>query len=693
MLHAPRFHSPFKLYRVCALALQLLLILLLGSPVLAAGLSTKTGSDPVVSPDGGSVAYFSYGSEKVTRDNFDSSAFLTLTEVYDLSSDGKRALGYNSANSKYYLVYSWDGFTSSNCLSDVLTDMASLSAMTPDGLTVGGVDSYGSIAVWTSPDRFWSTATKTTTNTKGTINALKGSSDGTIMGVGASTSNKPRSYQFLSGGGANITTLSLVDGSTTYTSGVGQDVSADCQVGVGHVDAGFGPSAARWDLVGNVLTVLPGAESSANAVNSDGTVIVGSTVSQAAVWTGADSSYTLATLYDVLTGKGVTVSNDAYLVNATGLSDDGTIIVGTTNTGRVFIANVSGTAGGDSGGSGVITVGELDQSLGAMGQVGPSVANMGQLSMSRLGSAAVGQGMHFSVTGTGTGGAPSAAGAETGLSSGDDMPGRLDLWMIGSVGTNIELNGDDLGLHGGIGLSWDNGGQWRFGAGLFGDDRDLDTDHGGNQRIKALGPGAFVVYTPEGTGLQFRVSALWQPVDLKLKRGYANGAGSATSTGSTDADVFGLSARAQWTKAMTDSLAVTPFAEYTWESTHIDGYSESGGPFPASYGSRTETSNSIRTGLRADFALFANLETWAWGAWNHRFEDTSSGLGGTAVGLGSFSYPGSKIDQDWADVGVGVTRQFSERLTSTASLGGAIGCDDDSVSDLTATIGFSYQLW
>jgi uncharacterized protein YhjY with autotransporter beta-barrel domain len=696
VLHATRFHFPFTLRRALAL-LPLLFVLLLCPQGRAAGVDAASGTKIVISGDGGTVAVVNPGAVSLSRDSFASYLGTPLTDIYGVSDDGQRALGYDSSQSRYMLIYNWDGATGSNNLTTTLSDMSSLSVLSPDARTVGGIDSYGSVAIWTSPDVYWNSATKKTTNTKGTINALRGSSDGTMMGVGASTANKPRSYEFLGGGsGANITTLSLDDGSTTYTSGAGMGVSADCLVGVGNVSAGFSPSAAKWDLVGNVLTVLPGAESGANAVNDDGTVIVGSTVSQAAMWTGAGSSYTLATLYDALTAKGVTIADAAYLANATGVSDDGTLIVGTTNNGKVFIAKMSGMAeggGSGSGGSGVITVGQLNQSLGAMGQVGPSVANMGQLSMSRLGSAAVGQGMHFSVTGAGSGGSPSAAGAETGLSSGDAMPGRLDLWMIGSVGTNIEFNGDDLGLHGGLGLSWDTGGEWRFGAGLFGDDRDLDTDHGGNQRIKALGPGAFVVYTPEGTGFQFRVSALWQPVDLKLKRGYANGTGSATSSGSTDAEVFGLSGRAQWTRAVTDSLALTPFAEYTWQSTHIDGYSESGGPFPASYGSRNETSNSIRTGLRTDFALFENLGTWAWGAWNHRFEDTSSGLGGTAVGLGSFSYSGAKIDQDWADVGVGVTRQFSERLTSTASLGGAIGCDDDSVPDLTATIGFSYQLW
>lgn len=186
---------------------------------------------------------------------------------------------------------------------------------------------------------------------------------------------------------------------------------------------------------------------------------------------------------------------------------------------------------------------------------------------------------------------------------------------------------------------------------------------------------------------------MWQTVNLDLRRGYINGASYATSEGSTNADIFGLSGRAQWTKGVTDYLDLTPFAEYTWQTTHIGSYSESGGPFPASFDSRDETSNSLRSGLRADAALIDNVDTWAWIAWDHRFEGRSSGLGGTLSGVGAFSYAGARVDQDWADTGVGASWDLSERLSANTALGFALGCDDDTMSDVTATVGFSYQLW
>lgn len=77
-----------------------------------------------------------------------------------------------------------------------------------------------------------------------------------------------------------------------------------------------------------------------------------------------------------------------------------------------------------------------------------------------------------------------------------------------------------------------------------------------------------------------------------------NGAGYATSPGSTEAEVFSLSGQVQWTGNISETLSLTPFIEYTWQTTHVDAYTESDGPFPASFDNRDENSNLIRTGLR-----------------------------------------------------------------------------------------------
>jgi uncharacterized protein YhjY with autotransporter beta-barrel domain len=677
--------------------LPLLLALLLCPSALAAGVDAASGTKIVVSGDGSTIAYQQGGGIYSTSGAFgDGNCVASSTPLLGVTSNGTI---FGGAVGQYYLYPDttdpsvgtlYNGFEGAGISSDGLaifgTMSTAVSSLNVGTLLVKSNDS------WTTPSRY--SIQYGLGDVMPTLNAVSNNVGGVRTVVGTRYDNIPVMWK-TSGTDLVETQLGLTYVGVTYASGYANDITDNAAMAVGKA----GSNAATWNLANQALTLLPTSDDTttytsswATAVTSDGSVIVGavsSAFTNAAYWTGSGTSYTLQTLYDALTAKGVALSTPSYLREATGVSDDASIIVGVTDTNEVFIARLSG-----SGSSGVITPAQMNQSLGAMGQVGPAVTGMGQLSMSRLGSVAGGQGMHFAVSAPGpASGAPSAgSGRETGLSSGDEMPGRLDLWVVGSVGTNIELNGDDLGLHGGIGLTWERG-EWRVGGGLFGDSRDLDTSYHGNQDIQAVGPGAFVAYSPEGTGLEFRISGLWQTVDLDLRRGYANGAGYATSKGSTNADVFGLSGRVQWTRAVTDQLALTPFAEYTWQTTHIDGYSESGGPFPASFDSRDETSNSLRTGLRADAALLDKVATWAWIAWDHRFEDKSSGLGGTALGLGSFSYAGSRVDQDWADTGVGASWDITERLSANSSLGFALGCDDDTMSDLNVTLGFSYQLW
>ena len=694
VLYATRFHSRLKPGRTLALAL--LLVLLLCPSTRADDLTGGPGSNSIqISGDGTNLAYINSSNELFMAPVSGGTPTLIASDVYNifgLSDTGY--VGYNDSSAREYLYSSNDGtsylLNESAGTGGILTDCDSFSNINRDGTALVGYGNSNAL-LWVAPTD-WSSVSSiapVVLSRNALANTVSSLNSGVWKVAGRVNSASSAMVWTVSSEGTLTSAVNLDDsagGFMYYISGDGSTVAGTSSSwdAFGIWDAESGQKMVSMAVADgyNSLGVL--------GINNNGSIVVGrvqnsSGYTEAAYWSGSGSSYTYHNLRETLEEKGVTLAASSTLYDVTSVSADGSIMVGKgmlPGGYSTYIANVST--------GGLITPGQLNQSLGAMGQIGPAVAGMGQVSMNRLGSAAGGQSIRFAVSDQGSG----TAGADTqrGLSSGDDMPGRLDLWVVGSVGTNIELNGDDLGLHGGVGLTWETG-EWRVGGGLFGDSRDLDTDYHGNQDIKAVGPGAFVAYSPEETGLEFRVSALWQTVDLDLKRGYANGAGYATSSGSTNADIFGLSGRVQWTRGVTDSLALTPFAEYTWQKTHIDGYSESDGPFPAVFDSRNEESNALRAGLRADAALIDKVNTWAWLAWDHRFEDTSSGLGGIATGIGSFTYSGSRIDQDWADAGVGASWDITERLAANSSLGFALGCDDDSMSDINATIGFSYQLW
>lgn len=674
-----------------------LLLLAVSSPAQADSLTPLapqvTGSGTIrISGDGSTVIYTNGTSLMGIPAAGGAASPLETTNFSSLISvtNNGSALYYGSG--VYYLYSQAD--SQRYDITSRLPLVTKVWVMSPDGTAIVGEWNFVSMRLWVSPSD-WST--------------------GGAMGENIDTSaygNRALSISSLNNGVWKVLTKDYSDtvriASVHYSNGA---IPAMALSNLADTDS-FGTQSALISADGTTVAILgstgagiwsgdtlrkltplsKGTASSIselNGISGNGAIVVGAVQQQsgadtAAFWSGSGSHYTFNLLKDSLAANGVTFAAGDSLAKVEGVSADGKIMVGEgtlSSSPTYYIANIT------PGASGVITPGQLNQSLGGMRVLGPAVTGMGQLSMSRLGSVAGGQGLHAPVF-AGRGGDSGRGG-----SSGDELPGRLDVWGLGSLGTNYEMNGDDLGVHGGVGLSWDTGRQWRFGLGVFGDGRDLDTGWNGSQRIRAMGPGVFVVYSPERTGLEFRAAALWQSVDLHLKRGYANGAGIATSTGDADAEVLGLTGRVQWTRAVSDNLALTPFAEYAWQSMHVGGYSESGGPFPASFDSRDDESNSVRLGLRGDVGLTANVGAWAWAAWDHRFEDKSSGLGGTVTGLGKFSYGGGRVDQDWGDAGVGVNWKVNDRLTMTSSLGAAIGCDDDTIPGVTASVGFNYQLW
>ena len=213
-----------------------------------------------------------------------------------------------------------------------------------------------------------------------------------------------------------------------YSTIMPNEVSQAGNVVVGIVmDASNNGSAAIWDTgTGSMSLLSRGGYTAtyASNANSDGSVLVGKAGydplyinTEAVYWVGSGGSYAIQNLGSVLAAKGVDMTGWT-LAKATDISDDGTIIVGSTVDNKAFIANLTATGGG-SFNAGVITVDQLNQSLSTMGVVGATVSGMGQLSMSRLDSVAGGQGSIFPMAGSGAG--ASRTGTEQGLSSGDEI--------------------------------------------------------------------------------------------------------------------------------------------------------------------------------------------------------------------------------------------------------------------------------
>lgn len=463
-----------------------------------------------------------------------------------------------------------------------------------------------------------------------------------------------------------------------YTVSYADYINSDGSVIVGRLypwrDSSAGEQAFRWTessgLVG--LGFLPGYnESTATALTPDGNTIVGYSDNSgfgrtAFKWTKSAGMQSIAS---ILAAQGVDTTG-WDLTYASDISDDGrTILGGGTNPSGNFEAWIVRNAG-------LISVSALNDSLASMGQVGATANSMSQATTSAMMDAS-----HGAVINT-----------TSGLASGDEMTGRTQVWVVGTLISDSSFSGDDFGGQGGVGLTRYLANGLSVGGGVFSGRRSLDTSYGGNQKTTLLGPGVFVGYAPEAYGLRIEGGGTWYYLDMDLDRGYQNGAGSAQSDGTTQGQSFGLYGRVGWAFPVAERIALQPYVQYDWQHLKIDGYSESGGPFPASFDSRTESSNRTRLGLEAQYAYSESLDFWTWAAWDHRFESKGASMSGSLTGLFAFNYGGGPVDQDWGDAGVGAKWRPYEGFEAFSRLGIGIDSQDNAEPDLALTIGLGWDI-
>jgi len=640
-----------------------------------------------------------------------------LSGAIDVNADGSVVVGFSSSGLGLREAYRWTQAGGMVGLGDLPggTFFSQARGTNADGsVVVGSAQSaIGTEAFrWTQAGGMVSLGRLTA---GGFSEALATNADGSVVVGIAQVASGGEAFRWTQAGG--MVGLGDLSGGTFYSSAA--DVSADGSVVVGDSRSASGGEAFRWTQAGGMVGLgdLSGGsfESRAKAVSGDGSVVVGFGTSAAGKeafrWTQADGMVGLGDLpggifsssasgvsgdgsvvvgfansasgmeafrwtqstgmqsvKDMLTKNGVDMSGWTLTI-ATGVSADGTTIIG---NGRVagalegFVARESGAA----------TPQGLNDSLSAMSQVGSAAVSISQINITAMMDAS-----HGAILNT-----------ASGLASGEEMTGRTQLWVVGSLLGDSSFSGDDFGGEGGVGLTHYLANGVSVGGGVFTGARSLDTSHGGNQKVSLVGPGVFVAYVPEATGLRIEGGGTYHYIDMDLKRGYQNGAGSAQSHGNTCGHAFGFYGRIGWAFPVADHVALQPFVQYNWQAVEIDGYTESDGPFPASFNNRNDRVNRTRLGVEAQYAYSAALDLWAWAAWDHRFENKGSSMSGQLTGLYAFNYGGGAIDQDWGDAGVGATWRPYEGFETFSRLGFGIDSQDNAEPDLALTIGLGWDL-
>ncbi len=558
-----------------------------------------------------------------------------LSQAFGVSADGSVVVG--SAGYDISLqdhAFRWSG----GVMSDLGTLGGSTSAaygVSADGLVVVGASSItGNLE--THAFR-WSGGVMSDLGTLGGTNsrAYGVSADGSVV-VGHSYMAGPFSIHAFRWSGGVMSDLGTLGG----TSSSARAVSADGSVVVGSADiAGdLYSHAFRWS--GGVMSdlgTLGGTSSSARAISADGRVVVGTSAVNNRVaafrWTAGTG---IQSVQSLLAAAGVNVSG-WQLQTADAVSADGTVIGGNginpLNLPQGWLAVCSPVC------RGLITFGNVAQSFA------------GQSAFGSTGNAALGNSL---------GGL-----TETATQAGVNQGSRTTPYSVYASGGYDS----DPAASGTLGLTVDLPDKMVAGVALSVNSVWTDTIYDGQSKMTGGSAGLFLARVPNA-GPQWLIGATGLTLKGDIKRGYLNGNDVTSSTGNTTANGYGVTARVGYAFAnVLPKTQLTPFVSYTFSSFHLNGYTETDGPFPARFDGYTANAQTSRLGADARFTFAPGK--WLWGtlAWAHRLDGAKgTDISGTVIGLFNMTATGASTAQDWTEVTGGARLGAWKNGAVTASL-------------------------
>lgn len=548
----------------------------------------------------------------------------TYSHAYGVSADGTVLIGASttSGNAATH-AFRWTSFGGMADLGTLGGVHSVALGVSSDGvMVVGQSDTVGSGAV--HPFRWTSSGGMADLGTLGgTFGGAYGvSADGGVVVGLSNTVGDGATHPFRWTGSGGMVDLGTLGG--TFGGAYGVSADGTVVVGASSTAGDVAAHAFRWTSGGGMvdLGTLGRTESIAKGVSGDGAVVVGTSwntigdaYSRAFRW----SNGTMQSVEDWLRANGVIVPEDmtssAYATNS-----DGSVVVGVREDGFAYIARVA------SVGSGLVTLADVQQSLGAAAAGGTMALRTADLSIN---------GAHSR---------PLARRVE---------PGKNAFWLAGDWGR------DDHGARSGnLGLAEVGGGrnlgavQFNVSLGQTWAKQDLIV----NGRAETGGTYLLAEALVPVTGrLWATFGGYGHRGDADLKRGYLNAGTQDFSRGKPDVDTWGVRARLDWDKAWRAAGAdFSPYADLSYSKAKLEGYTETGGGFPARFAARGEKSTELRLGANAEWPLRGDARVVSLVEAAHRFEKNGGGSSGEVIGLFGFDLPGRDNRRDWLRAGVGV---------------------------------------
>jgi probable HAF family extracellular repeat protein len=175
-------------------------------------------------------------------------------------------------------------------------------------------------------------------------------------------------------------------------------------------------------------------------------------------------------------------------------------------------------------------------------------------------------------------------------------------------------------------------------------------------------------WQPDGTPLLLSVTGMLGGWQANIDRAYSNGAATAVSSGQTNALGGVVRARADWLEAaVIGNTSINPWASAAFGGLRVNGYDETGGPFPASFAVQVLGHADIRVGVTAvtEFSSQTKLSTTLEVA--HRSGTAPSAVG-QVDGLFSFSLGGGSYAQTWGRVGLELDHAINDAVALSGSV-------------------------
>lgn len=211
-------------------------------------------------------------------------------------------------------------------------------------------------------------------------------------------------------------------------------------------------------------------------------------------------------------------------------------------------------------------------------------------------------------------------------------------------------------------------GDFRIGAGVGHNQADQSWTKGGSAKFN----GEHLVLEAAqqfANGIEGSVLGYYGNFNTELNRHYLNSINVDSSTAKPTATSIALRARAraEWKDAVKQSnVSLSPYAAYTYTQTKLDGYTETGGGFPAQFDAATFKSNDLRLGANLKTSINPATDVKVGVELAHRFEKNTTGVNGKVIGLYDFSLAGEKVKQDWARLLVDVDYRITDDAVLTA---------------------------